>query len=253
MKSNRSALRCVLFAAVLFPCFLRVSAYGQASASGSHPATSERRQTNDSAQPDTLNAQLARQSREAAGEDENAQFKHSPSVEWVAKKTGLSPEGAYWLCFVLNFAVVTGVIFWASRKYLPGVFRNRTASIQKAMEEARKASEEANRRLADIESRLSKLDVEISTMGSAAEQEAAAEEARIKAAAEEDARKIVQSAEQEIAAAVKSARRELTAYAANLAVTLAKKQIHIDVATDEALINYFAQQLPKSNGGKDKR
>ena len=43
-----------------------------------------------------------------------------------------------------------------------------------------------------------------------AEKEAAAEEARIKAAAEEDARKIVESAEQEIAAAAKLARRELT-------------------------------------------
>jgi F-type H+-transporting ATPase subunit b len=128
------------------------------------------------------------------------------------------------------------------------LFRNRTASIQKAMEEARKASEDANRRLTEIEARLSKLDVEIGGMRAAAEKDAAAEEQRIKAVAAEDARKIVESAEQEITAAAKSARRELTAYAADLAVSLAKKQIHVDAATDQALLRNFAQQLA-TNGG----
>ena len=85
-----------------------------------------------------------------------------------------------------------------------------------------------------------------------AEKEAAAEEARIKAAAEEDARKIVESAEQEIAAAAKLARRELTAYAANLAVSLAARQIKVDTATDQALVRSFANELsPKTKTGQD--
>jgi F0F1-type ATP synthase membrane subunit b/b' len=88
-------------------------------------------------------------------------------------------------------------------------------------------------------------------MREAAEKEAAAEEARIQAAAVEDARKIVESAEQEIAAAAKSARRELTAYAANLAVSLAAKQIKVDTATDEALVRGFAQDLAP-RAGKDR-
>jgi F0F1-type ATP synthase membrane subunit b/b' len=62
----------------------------------------------------------------------------------------------------------------------------------------------------------------------------------------------VLSAEQEIAAAVKSARRELTAYAAELAVSLAKKQIHVDAATDQALLRNFAQQL-SANGGETRK
>ncbi len=80
------------------------------------------------------------------------------------------------------------------------------------MQEAQKASEEARRRLAEIESRLMKLDVEIGMMRDAAEKEAGAEEARIQAAVQEDARKMVESAQQEIASAAKTARRELTAY-----------------------------------------
>ena len=111
------------------------------------------------------------------------------------------------------------------------------------MQEARQASEDANRRLAEIETRLSRLGAEIAGMSAVAEKEALAEDARIKAAAEEDARKIVESAQQEIAAAAKLARRDLTAYAANLAVSLAARQIKVDTPTDQALVRGFAQEL----------
>jgi F-type H+-transporting ATPase subunit b len=225
---------------------------GQAAAQKpSSPPTSHQQPSNASGQH-SLSQQLVRETREAAGEDDQSQFKQSPSVVWVAKITGMNLEHAYVLCVLLNFLVIAAAIFWLSKKNLPGLFRNRTASIQKAMEEARQASEEANRRLAEIESRLSKLDVEISGMRAAAEKEAAAEEQRIKAAAEEDARKIVESAEQEIAAAAKAARRELTAYAADLAVSLAKRQIRVDTATDQALLRSFAQQL-SADGGETRK
>jgi F-type H+-transporting ATPase subunit b len=204
--------------------------------------------------------QLAKESRKAADEDENGAFKHSASVEWVAKRTGLSLEQAYWLSVLLNFAVVAGAIVWFSKKKLPGLFSNRTASIQQAMQAARQASEEANRRLADIEARLSRLGAEIGEMRATAEKEAVAEAARITAAAEEEARKIVESVEQEIAAAANSARRELKAFAADLAVSIATRQIKVDSATDQGLVRNFANHLSKaepdntsSNGGKDGR
>ena len=202
--------------------------------------------------------QLVHESKEAAGEekDEFAEFKQSASVQGIARLTGLSLQQSYWLSLLLNFALIAGAIIWAGRKYLPGMFRDRTAAIQKAMQEAQKASEDARRRLAEIEARLMKLDSEIGTMRDAAAKEGAAEEARIQAAAEEDARKIVASAEQEIAAAAKAARRQLTAYAADLAVGLAQKQIHVDAGTDQALIRNFAGQLGTSSdnsvSGKDR-
>lgn len=175
--------------------------------------------------------------------DEAAQFKRSASVRLISRMTGLSLDGAYWLAVAINFGIVVGVIVWASKKNLPAVFRNRTATIQKSLEEARRASEDANRRLSEIESRLGRLDQEIAQMRATGEKEAAAGEARIKAAAEEDARRIVESAQQEIAAAAKAARRDLTAYAADLAVSLAAKQIHVDTPTDQALLRRFAYQL----------
>jgi len=204
--------------------------------------------------------ELAQQSREAAGEEkgENEEFKRSRSVQFLARVTGLSLEHAYWVAVLLNFAVIAVAIIWISRSKLPGLFRNRTQSIQKAMEEARRTSEDANRRLADIEARLSKLDTEINSMRATAEQESAAEEARIREAAELDARKVVEAAEQEIDAAAKTARRELKAYAAELAVSVAKQHILVDASTDQALVRNFSEQLGTvsqngSRAGKDRR
>jgi len=200
--------------------------------------------------------QLAHESREAAGEeqDSTAQFKQSPSVRLISRITGLDLHQSYWVSVLVNFAVVAALIIWAARKYLPGAFRDRTTAIQKAMQEAQKASEEARRRLAEIESRLMKLDVEIAMMRDAAEREAATEEARIKAAAEEDSRKIVEASEQEIAAAAKNARRQLTAYAADLAVGLAQKQIRVDASTDQALVRAFTAELGNGSdtSGRDR-
>ena len=217
------------------------------------PAPSQNHQDPDEARM-APGRQLAHESPEAAGEekDEMAEFKQSASVQAISHITGLNLQQSYWLSVVLNFAVIAIVIVWAGRKFLPGIFRDRTAAIQKAMLEAQKASDEARSKLAEIESRLAKLDEEIGRIREAAEKEGAAEAARIEAAAKEDARKIVASAEQEVAAAIKAARRQLTAHAADLAVGLAQKQIRVDAATDQALVRNFAGQLAASDKtGKD--
>ena len=227
------------------------------SASAFQASTSSEEPRNHTGRP---SHQLTKESQEAAGEEkgENEEFKQSPSVRLLAGWTGMSLEHAYWLAVLLNFAVIAGVVLWISRSKLPGVFRERTQSIQKAMEEARRTSEEANRRLSDIEARLARLDSEIGSMRATAEQEAATEEARIHAAAEEDTRKVVEAAEQEIAAAAKLARRELKTYAAELAVSLASQQLRIDSEIDQALVRNFSAQLGNAaeNGsqpGKDGR
>ena len=229
----------ILFSVLAVPALQGQTPSGPEGASASVPDATSARQSGPTAKESNP--------PEGEGGDE-IKLKHSSAVKLVARVTGLSLDHAYWLCVWLNFAVVVAAVLWVAKKNLPGMFRNRTAAIQKAMLEARKASEEANRRLADIESRLSRLDTEIGAMRTKADQEAAAEELRIKAAAEEDARRIVESAEQEIAAATKAARRELTAYAADLAVTLATRQIHVDSPTDQALVRSFARELANQGG-----
>ncbi len=224
---------------LLLAAAMLLSAFAVAHSSQSQPGNGS-----EATKPD--------QSKEPAAEDETTPFKHSASVKLLAKITGLSLDSAYWLAVVLNFAIVAGVIVWFSKKNLPAMFRSRTATIQKSLEEARTASADANRRLAEIESRLKHLGEEIGQMQATAETSASAEEERIKAASEQDARRIVESAQQEIAAAARAARRELTAHAADLAVTLASKQIRVDASTDQALVRRFAKDLA-SDGAAGKK
>jgi F-type H+-transporting ATPase subunit b len=199
---------------------------------------------------------LARETREAEGEDEeeHANLKHSPMVVRLGKLVGLNAHQAHIFALVLNFGIIVLVIFWFGRKSVPGILRKRSESIQSALAEARKASEEANRRLADIEGRLRQMDVEIGKMQSSAEKEAASEDARIKQAAEDEIRKVVEAAELEIAATAKQARRDLSTHTADLAIALARKQINVDSNTDQVLVRDFAAKLGKpSPGGKDGR
>jgi F-type H+-transporting ATPase subunit b len=197
------------------------------------------------ANPDTaVDSELASESK-AAGGEENDHFKYSKSVVWISHLVGISTVAGYWVFVFINFAIVAGFIYWASRTNLAQAFRARTAAIQKGIEEARRASAEANARLEQIQGRLSKLDSEVAEIRAAADADFSAEEQRIKRAAEEDARRVVEMAESEIAAAAKSARRELRTYAAELAVELAKKNIKVDAQTDAALVRDFVSQLGK--------
>jgi F-type H+-transporting ATPase subunit b len=187
----------------------------------------------------------------AEPEEANEKLTHSASVQYLATKTGMTVHQVHLVMFAVNFLLIAFLIYWFSRKSVPAALRSRTEAIQRALEEGRAASENANRRLGDIEARLGKLDSEIAAMRAQSEKDAEAEMARIRQAAEEDMRKIAHAAEQEIAAAAKQARRELAVYTADLAVSLARKQIRIDAAADQALVRQFAGTLSSRSAGKD--
>jgi F-type H+-transporting ATPase subunit b len=238
--------RAVLLAAVLV--FVSgasaVAVQGQSSPASTQSASAESSAADDAA---GVHRPGAESKKEAAEEDDTAQFKRSPVVLALGRKIGLSGTAMYWLAVIINFTIITLAVVYFSRLHLPTMFRNRTDLIRKAMDEAKVASDEAKKRLAGIEARLSRLDSEIAAMRAQAEKDGAEEDARIRAAAEDDKKKIVESAGQEIEVAAKSARRDLAAYAADLAVNLARQRIQVDVPADQALVNSFAQGLGKVN------
>jgi F-type H+-transporting ATPase subunit b len=246
----KTILRRSLFLVALLSSLAAVSqrAFAQAQDQSSAASTSEPKRAEPEHQ--SIGGELAKEEREATGaeEEENANLKHSSMVQKLAKLTGLNVHQAHLLAISLNFAIIVFVVVWFGRKALPGMLRNRNESIQRALEEARAASQEANRRLAEIENRLRQLDVEIGQMQAHAEKEAEAEEGRIKGAAAEDIRKVVEAAEQEIASAAKLARHELTSHTADLAIALARKQIHVDSNTDQVLVRNFASKLAQDGG-----
>jgi F-type H+-transporting ATPase subunit b len=158
---------------------------------------------------------------------------------------GIGPKTSFSISVGFNFLALFIFCYVLMKSKLPQAFRERTAAIQKGILDAQAASADAAKRLGDIETRLGKLDQEVSAIRAAAEKDVAAEEARIRQAAEEDKQKIVEAAEAEIDAIARNARRELKGYAASLAVDLAGRQMRIDDNTDHALIREFAQQLGK--------
>ncbi len=255
MTGNVRRLLALALLAFLSVIPVRALAYAQEqSAAPPSQQTSAEPKKDNAPEPKGIGGALAEETRESTGaeEEDNANLKHAAPVRWLARKAGLSVHQAHLLALGLNFAIVVVVVLWAARKFLPAMFRNRSQSIQQALEEARAASQDANRRLANIETRLRQLDVEIGQMQATAEKEADAEEVRIRQAAEEDVRKVVLAAEQEIAAAAKQARRELTTHTADLAIALARKQINVDSDTDQVLVRTFASKLVSHNdGGKD--
>jgi len=161
------------------------------------------------------------------------------------RKVGIGPDASFLISILLNFLGVFAFFYFLLKARLPQAFRERTAAIQKNIKDAEIASADAAQRLSEIESRLAKLDSEVAGIRASAEGDAAAEEQRIKQAAEEDKQKIIAAAQTEIAAIARSARRELKSYAASLAVDLAAREIRVDEPTDQALVRDFVGQLGK--------
>jgi F-type H+-transporting ATPase subunit b len=191
----------------------------------------------------------ATEAKHEGGEDAEEALKQSAMVKKFGSLLGIKdPGAAYWVFTIINFAILAIAIFVPAKKALPGMFQKRNTSIAKSIEDARKASAEANARLSEIEGRLSHLDAEIASIRTNAEQQARAEEERLRASAEEEKNKIIVAAEQEIAAAAASAQRELKQFVADLAVNLAEKKIRLDESTDRHLVRAFTQELGNGAG-----
>jgi F-type H+-transporting ATPase subunit b len=189
--------------------------------------------------------------KEKQEEDENAAYRHSDTVKWLGSKLGLNVDQAASVFEILNFVILLGAIGFALIKALPKLFRKRSTEIQKELVDARTATEEARARLSSVEERLSKLDGQIAGMQSQAEQDAVAEEARTRAAIEEERKKILAAAEQEIASATVNARRQIQQYAAELAIEQAARKLVVTAETDRLLVQAFAQRLGDSKGGQN--
>ena len=119
-----------------------------------------------------------------------------------------------------------------------------------SLQTAREATADANARLSAVEAKLAGLDDEIKNFRAEVERESLEDEARIKAALQEESARIVQAAEQELSVAAAQARRGLRHFAADLAIEQAAKQMTLAPETDKALISEFIGQVAGNGSGK---
>lgn len=165
---------------------------------------------------------------------------------YAAEQTGsASKESAEILFRWINFAIVAILILWVFGKLLPPVFRKNAETISSAITKATAAKAEAERQLREAEAKLARLEKEVAELRAAAQQESAAEEARIRTATQSDKEKIHAAAKAEVEAAEHAARIELKAIAAKLAVDGAESLLakQLTAATQESLINNFVKSL----------
>jgi F-type H+-transporting ATPase subunit b len=145
----------------------------------------------------------------------------------------------------INFAIVAGVIVWVFGKLLPPVFRKKAETISSAITNATNAKAAADAQLREAETRLANLEKEVAELRAHAENEAAAEVERLRAATQSDAQKIAAAAKAEIEATERAARLELKALAANLAVDGAESLLakQLTPKAQESLISNFVKSL----------
>ncbi len=168
-------------------------------------------------------------------------YRHSATVQWIAKVVHVDDETAAKGFEWINFAVVLLAVGIPLFRILPGVFRKRAEALSLDLETARAATADANSRLNAVEAKLAGLDAEIAAIRRQVEEEMLGDEQRIKASVGEEATRIVAAAEQEITVAGALAQRELKQYAANLAVERALTRLTLNEATDRQLIAEFAR------------
>jgi F-type H+-transporting ATPase subunit b len=224
---------------LLLGAFVAVPAIGQQAQPAPTPAQQARATAAKAEHMDT-----------PATNSEIEQYRHSSSVQAIARITGLKTETTAQIFEDFNSGVLILAIAYFVFKFVPGLLRKRSETIRKDLSSARQATEDANRRIADVEARLSRLGSDIEAIRQQAERDSVEDEKRIAAALEAERERIVASAEQEIAATQAAAQRELKKFAADLAVDSAMHRIQLSADTDRALVRDFGKGLNDKSGGE---
>ena len=217
----------------------RIAAQNAAAPGMSTTAPAAQAQANSETNPESAKSE----------QEETNQFRYTALVRAAAKALHLSVEATARTFEFINFGIVALAIGIPLFRFLPKFFRKRAEKVRTDIETARKATEDANTRLSAVEAKLASLDEEIGRFRVEVEAESRQDEARIKAALEDESTRIVAAAEQEIGAAAAQARRGLRNFAAELAVEQAAKQMVLTPETDRAVIAEFVGDVNK--GGQN--
>jgi F-type H+-transporting ATPase subunit b len=186
--------------------------------------------------------------KERSSESNVEAFTHTRLVQSIGKAVGLDVNTTANIFLWINFAIIFFAIVIPLARILPKAIRKRREKLGKDLEEARKTTADANARLSAVEAQLARLDEEVAKIRAQVDVDIKNDEARIKASLTEESARIVAAAEQEIAIAAAQAQRSLKAFAADLAIDQAVKQLTLTAETDRALIEEFVAEAGR--GGK---
>lgn len=145
----------------------------------------------------------------------------------------------------INFGILAVGLGYLMAKYLPQVFTDRTAEIQKNITEAQQVKREAEARAAQMDARLKTLAADIETFRTKAAREMKEEGERIRQETAAQIKKVEQHSALEIEGAGKIAQRELVRFSADLALKLAEERVlaRLDSSREANLVDGFVEAL----------
>lgn len=148
---------------------------------------------------------------------------------------------------LFNFLVLAGGLVYFLRTPLSTYLSSRSAQIRSDLVTAAATRASAAQERASIAARMTSLPAELAALKTRGNEEIAAEQARIKAAADTERQRLVEQARLEIEQQTRAARRDLREYAATLAVDVARTRLATEMteADQSRLVDrYVAQVTP---------
>jgi F-type H+-transporting ATPase subunit b len=133
----------------------------------------------------------------------------------------------------VNFLVLLVVLNYLLYKPLVGKMQERTAAIQRSLEEAQAARTEAARQQEENAARLRSAYQEAASIREQALKEAADEQRKLVEAAQGEARRLVETARAQTETEIRRAREELRREVAGLAVAVAEKLVRKSLRDDD--------------------
>jgi F-type H+-transporting ATPase subunit b len=151
---------------------------------------------------------------------------------------------------LFNFAVLAGTLVYFLRSPLARHLADRGAQIRSDLVKAADMRASAAAQLAAVERKMAALPGELDALRRQGAEEVAAEEARIRQAAEAERARLLEQARREIDAQLKLAERQLVARTADLAVAIAAKRVKGTItAEDQArLVDHYLGRLAAAPG-----
>jgi len=151
-----------------------------------------------------------------------------PGVAWAAEgghEGGLVSLDRSLIVQVVNFLILLVILQRLLYKPFLAKMQERTAAIQKSLEEAQAARAEAARQQEENEARLRAAHAEAAAIRAQALKEAAEEQKRLVGAARAESQRLIDSARAQLEADVRRARDDLRREVAELATLVAEKLV----------------------------
>jgi F-type H+-transporting ATPase subunit b len=151
---------------------------------------------------------------------------------------------------LFNFAILAGTLVYFLRSPFATYLRDRGTQIRGDLVKAAEMRTTAAAQLAAIGTKMAALPAELDALRRAGAEELAAEESRMRHAAESDRTRLLDQARREIDAQLTVAQRELFGHTADLAVAIASKRVKATItAADQArLVDRYLGQLGRTPG-----